>query len=200
MRFTKQLEAEVMSTLEDNYRVCVVFPEEMYRSDNQIIIHRDNMSMLLHRYLYQHLIGPLTRQQYLLGTCKTPGCMNPYHREIASRPQGNRVRTKCPNGHPYSPDNLLAQGRIVRCRTCYAQRISKTRKSGVYPRPNVCAQGHFLTEGNLYIHRDKQGRVHRRCRTCSIDKMRERRASLRNVGGWAHTNLTTTTTETTENK
>lgn len=186
MRFTKQLETEIRDTLTKNRWVCVVFPAEMYRPDMQIVVHRNNLSMLMHRYLYTTMIGPLTRQQYLLATCKTPGCMNPFHREIAKRPTGTVVRTQCPNGHEYTPENLMPFGWKVRCRICYTARIAKTRKSGEYPRPNVCSKGHDLVEGNLYLHRDKAGQTHRRCRACTLAQMRARRAN-RSVSSSAHT-------------
>ena len=187
MRFTKQLEAEIRATLTHNRWVCVTFPADMYRADMQIVVHRDNLSMLMHRYLYTKLIGSLSRQQYLLATCKTPGCMNPFHREVAKRPTGSAVRTHCPNGHAYTPENVLPPGRRVRCRICYTARIAPTRKTGEYPRPNVCSKGHQLVKGNLYLHQDKAGQLHRRCRACALAQMRARRARDRSVSSSAHT-------------
>lgn len=181
MRFSRSLEAEVIASIEKDQDICVVFPKAMYKADGSIPVHRDNISMLMHRYLYLILLGELDRKLFLLPNCPTEGCMNPFHRRLATMPYGTRSRKACPNGHPYTDDNSL-QGRD-RCKICRDARLARRRSSGTYPRATTCKQGHALTAKNVYTNVDKAGRTHRRCRRCTLDRTRAARALAKSNNG-----------------
>jgi len=80
----------------------------------------------------------------------------------------NGARTHCPQGHPYSGDNLVVErGRRV-CRTCKTEKFQRWyamyRSKGMgHSRTRTrCPQGHSYSGGNLVI--DKHGA--RLCREC----------------------------------
>lgn len=175
MRFTQKLESEVLSTLRRQPDACITFPENMYRADGSIMIHRRNRSFRLHRYLSEQLGHPVERGVYLHPNCSTSGCMNPAHRLESRRSSLGRNATQCPNGHKYSAGNTLPKGRY-RCRTCRDLRNARRRtgpRGGGY-----CGKGlHPLTPSNVYTSEDVRGRVHRRCKQCTLERMRERRKS-----------------------
>lgn len=98
-------------------------------------------AVLAHRWAYEHLVGPIPNGLELDHLCRVRSCVNPSHLEAvvhrenvirgeAGQHFGNR--THCPQGHPYSGDNLYVdyQGHRL-CRVCRkAQRHrSRTRMS-----------------------------------------------------------------------
>lgn len=173
MRFTQRLEVEVLTALVENPDACITFPEKAYRTDGAILIHRQNRSFRLHRYLALQLGLDVPRNIYMHPGCKTPRCVNPFHRELSKRSSVGRNATKCINGHPYTRTNTLASGRY-RCRQCRDERNAR-RRTG--PRwGGYCGKGiHRLTPGNVYLSRDVRGKEHRRCRQCTLERMRETR-------------------------
>lgn len=182
MRFTREMEQEIILALRNDNDTCIVLPDEAYRDDGNILIHRDNISQFLHRYLYRKLIDPkLGRSRFLLQTCTTPGCMNPYHRNKSPQPGRLRQATHCPNNHEYTPENTLPEGRD-RCRTC---RDARRARRGIGTNgPSVaelnsakthCPHGHKYTEDNTYYSKTPNGGYRRKCRTCTIDRTRAAR-------------------------
>lgn len=87
------------------------------------------VSMPTHRATYFLYRGPFDRFLDLDHLCRTPACCNPYHvepvtpRENVLRgetlPADQLTRTHCPQGHPYSGDNLYERpsGRRA-CKAC----------------------------------------------------------------------------------
>lgn len=92
-----------------------------------------------YRLLYELLVGPIPPGYDLDHLCDSGrlGCANPFHCKPATRQEnmnrtpttipGKHVRkTHCPQGHPYSGDNLLIEtyrGTTERhCKTCKAAR------------------------------------------------------------------------------
>src|SRR5204863_5270925 len=86
-----------------------------------------------HRFAYEELIGPIPDGLVLDNTCRIRNCVNPEHldpctvQENLARSRGwnaNALKTHCPQGHPYSPENTYLvkrgdNGKIRRrCRTC----------------------------------------------------------------------------------
>jgi hypothetical protein len=115
VRYPEEREAAVLAQLREHPEVCLVFPDHVYRRDGFILVHRDYLSRLLHRRLYQQLVGDVHAGQYLRRTCITERCQNPYHHEVivpVDRRTGNphpsviwASKTHCPHGHPYTRKN-----------------------------------------------------------------------------------------------
>jgi hypothetical protein len=85
--------------------------------------------VLVHRWVFEHLVGPIPEGLTLDHLCRNPACCNPDHLEPVTQRvntlrgigQGalNAVKVECPKGHPYSAANTYVDflGRRV-CRTC----------------------------------------------------------------------------------
>lgn len=108
---------------------------------------------LVHRVVYEHLVGPIPLGLTLDHLCHTndptcPGgtschhrlCCNPAHLEpvtgVVNTLRGagptalNAVKTECPTGHKYTPENTYittAGGR--RCRTCNRAQVAAYKAS-----------------------------------------------------------------------
>lgn len=89
-----------------------------------------------HRVVYELLVGPVPKGLELDHLCRNHSCVNPAHLEAVTH-QVNmsrmqvRVRTHCPQGHPYSGDNLYVSSKGYKfCRACNnaATRRLKARK------------------------------------------------------------------------
>lgn len=99
---------------------------------------------LAHRLIYQMLVGPTTPRQPLDHLCRNPLCVNPAHLEQVDDRVNllrgrtitavNAARTHCPEGHPYTGDNLyVAPDGARHCRACRreARRRSNARNAGL---------------------------------------------------------------------
>lgn len=91
-------------------------------------------SILVHRWAYEHFVGPIPRGLLVDHLCNNNNCSNPWHLEPKTS-QANTLRgetparknaekTHCVNGHPFDETNTLYEhmrgtGKIYRqCRTC----------------------------------------------------------------------------------
>ena len=94
----------------------------------------DGKTRLAHRVVYEALVGPIPEGRQLDHLCRVRHCVNPDHLEPVT-PRENTVRgvgpsaqnsrkTHCPQGHPYSGENLYVDPRNRRrCRTCMRQNL-----------------------------------------------------------------------------
>lgn len=83
---------------------------------------------LAHRLAYTLLVGPIPEGRSLRHTCANPRCINPEHMEpitpgeLALRSDSpwaqNAVKTHCPKGHPYTPENTRVRRGQRQCREC----------------------------------------------------------------------------------
>lgn len=88
-----------------------------------------------HRVAYETLVGPIPEGLELDHLCRNTACVNPEHLEPVDRYENARragafrpesLRTHCPQGHEYSPENTRVSRRrrgnhINRiCKTCEA--------------------------------------------------------------------------------
>ena len=77
----------------------------------------------VHRWLYEHDIGPIPPGCVVHHQCETPNCVNPIHLEPVTQRQNMREftskKTLCKHGHPLSGENLVVTPQGVRkCREC----------------------------------------------------------------------------------
>lgn len=178
MRYTTDLENTLVATIGEHPASHIVFDPEDYRADGRIMIYRDNLGQTLQVRLFTILIGTVPRGWYLRRTCPDARCVNPHHFSLTKT---TRARPEfCPNGHRYTPANTLPDGR-ARCRSCYEARLARRRKTG--RKFGYCRNGHELTEDNVYTFTDVRGRVHRRCKTCHLERVRAKRIGSHNTTG-----------------
>lgn len=76
---------------------------------------------------YEHAHGPVPTGTELDHLCKVRHCFNPKHLEAVTHAENvkrgdsglhHRIKTHCPNGHPYAGDNLYIWNNHRKCRTC----------------------------------------------------------------------------------
>ena len=105
--------------------------------------------------------------------------MNEIESDVLPIMAHNVRKTHCPQGHPYSGDNLYRRTDGGRdCRACmrerqrrfYARQPKKERVKSTH-----CRNGHLYSEGNVYYL--KAGS--RKCKTCMADKQRKYRTRRR---------------------
>ena len=86
---------------------------------------------LVHRLMWEHLVGPIPEGHVIDHTCRNRACCNVEHLRCVT-PQVNLTenvvgnawqvqasKTHCPSGHPYEGDNLYVNPRGGRkCREC----------------------------------------------------------------------------------
>jgi hypothetical protein len=171
MRYTANLEASVLQALARAPDAHLRFQPGDYRPDGTIVVYRGDVKDTLHRRLYKLQIGPIPRGRSLTRICPLQGCVNPHHHRLvqATHPP----RESCPNGHPYTKANTL-KGRI-KCRACRDARAER-RKASSTRRAGYCKHNHKLTKSNVYRWVDVSGREHRRCKTCHLERIRNKRA------------------------
>jgi hypothetical protein len=86
-------------------------------------------TILVHRAVYEHLVGPIPHRHDLDHLCRTPACCNPLHLEPVTHAENmrrgigglvKRAITHCPKGHEYTPENtrLKQPGDRRECREC----------------------------------------------------------------------------------
>jgi len=86
-----------------------------------------------HRVAYEFYVRPLRTGETIDHLCQNHVCVNPCHLDpcptgVNSRrspltQQGKNIRkTHCPQGHPYSGENLFYDQGKRKCRTCVRQR------------------------------------------------------------------------------
>ena len=90
--------------------------------------------MLVHRVVYEEIIGTIPSGLEIDHLCRNTKCYNPEHLEAVTHAEnlrrgiGHGNETHCPKGHPYSGDNLIigkhgkGNGHHRQCKICkYAQ-------------------------------------------------------------------------------
>ena len=101
-----------------------------------------------HRVSYEMLVGPIpawaTDMDHL---CRNPPCVNPAHLEPVTHAENlrraprsaatvKRDKTHCPQGHPYSGENLVINSKGRReCRTCRRAAYLRYRDRNISVKP-----------------------------------------------------------------
>lgn len=100
----------------------------------------DGRSVFVHRLMFEAANGAIDPTMTIDHLCRNTSCCNPKHLEqvtavenIKRGTQGQyqRLKTHCPHGHPYSPENTYVAPCGDRlCRTCQranCRRVDKAR-------------------------------------------------------------------------
>lgn len=87
-----------------------------------------------HRFAYEQLVGPIPEGKELDHLCRNRACVRPGHLEPVTHLEnclrgGNRMKTHCPQGHPYSGANLHERRGVRLCRTCNRERTQRLRRT-----------------------------------------------------------------------
>jgi HNH endonuclease len=93
------------------------------------LYHVATKKVYAHRFAYTALIGEIPAGLDLDHLCRNRLCANPWHLEPVTRgvnvlrgqtlAAANLLKTHCPQGHPYTPENLVRSEKKGRkCRTC----------------------------------------------------------------------------------
>lgn len=102
--------------------------------------HRTRVPKLVHRVVYELLVGPIAEGLTIDHLCRVRHCFNPEHLEPVTRrintlrgigfPAINAYATHCTNGHEFTEDNTILRTRKQggrECRTCSKARRAKRR-------------------------------------------------------------------------
>lgn len=94
--------------------------------------HRYGTHLLAHRVSYSVLIGKIPEGFVLDHLCRNHACVNPWHLEPVKQKENtlrgdtgkhHKIKTGCPKGHEYTPENTYLNGLGGRfCRKCAIER------------------------------------------------------------------------------
>jgi len=130
----------VLDRLEENSRGCWVWTGcKSGRKDKYGKVKWKGKVVYVHRLIYEHVRGPISKELELDHLCENTLCANPNHLEAITHKENihrgkglaaqNAKKTHCKYGHPLSGSNLYlysSQGRY--CRECCKNRVRKYRQ------------------------------------------------------------------------
>lgn len=98
---------------------------------------------LAHRVSYELWVGPIPKGMQVDHLCRNKRCVNPLHMEVVTHRVNtnrgdtistrNKRKTKCVNGHPYTPENTYRRpdDGSRGCLTCRRERnAARDRRKG----------------------------------------------------------------------
>jgi hypothetical protein len=99
----------------------VWFGAETYRGYGKVTV--DYKTLLVHRYVYEMLVGPIPQGMHVHHICNNQLCVNPAHLQIVTPQEHVHLtrpyKTHCKHGHELSGGNLYTtpDGRR-QCKAC----------------------------------------------------------------------------------
>lgn len=192
-RHNRPVKDRVLEKTTPGWGGCIIWTGG--KSDGYGMIGINGRERVVHRVLYEILVGPVPDGLELDHTCHTesldcPGgrcihrrCINPHHLEPVTSEENkmrgrspivaNAFKTHCPHGHEYTDDNTYVNpGGYRACRECRRiQRPAYVKRPRV-SRKNVdrthCHNGHLQDASTVFF--DSDG--NRRCRECRREASR----------------------------
>lgn len=158
-----------------------------------VAIDGEHKNHRAHRWGYEQLVRPLRSDEPLDHLCRVHACVNPAHLEPVTHAENvargdaglwQAAKTHCAQGHPFSDENTVHDGRGRVCIACSkAWSRASTRKSRGTPPDAVhngekthCKHGHEFTPENTR-QPARGGRVCIECaRIATRESQRRRRA------------------------
>lgn len=123
---------------------CLLWEGAVTR-DGYGLVRRNNTNHRVHRLAWEEAKGPIPEGLNVCHTCDVPACCNPDHLFLGTqldnvadmRTKGrfkggsslNALKTHCPQGHEYTPDNVYLYNGMRSCKAC-----SNARAAGFYSR------------------------------------------------------------------
>lgn len=113
---------------------------------------KDGGAKAAHRVAYELSVGPIPEGHQIDHLCRNHGCVRPDHLEPVTQQENilrgegtsarNAVKDRCPNGHPYSPENVFYESKpngrqSRRCRICNSEKSHRrylARTEGIVSR------------------------------------------------------------------
>jgi hypothetical protein len=119
---------------------CWDIPLAHHRPDGRIVIGR----RYAYRTVYEALVGSIPNGLVLDHLCRQPWCVNPTHVEPVTQGVnmrragiapgdlnvGQALKTHCPAGHPYDPENTYRWHGERQCRKCMRESKRRYRLRG----------------------------------------------------------------------
>lgn len=144
-------------------------------------LRRNNKDLLAHKVSFEHTHGPVPSGLVLDHLCRQRACVNPDHMEPVTQRQNilrgrgasasNAIKTHCPHGHEYTPENTYNRYGQRYCRACMKARAKTDQpQNGM---KTHCKRGHEFTAENTYINKNGS----RICRQCVRERRRRKRAN-----------------------
>lgn len=159
MRFSHERELAIVHQLDDRNAHLVLDPDDYGPNGTGPVVHRNGTSQLLHRFLYDRVVAPMggeLRDRFLIPDCDEPLCRNPWHRIVSDSPRQ-------PVQHA-------------------GQKTPRTRRptmADINRAKTECDKGHKFTKDNTYEWVDSKGRIHRKCRICTLRRTRAQHTANR---------------------
>jgi hypothetical protein len=119
------------------------WPWPTSRKDGYATTEIAGNKILVHRWLFEQLRGPIPKKATLDHLCRTRNCANPWHCEPVSLRVNilrgispiaeNAAKTHCPQGHPYNKKNTRHYQRpdgtwMRTCLNCERDRVDQRRE------------------------------------------------------------------------
>ena len=103
-----------------------------------ILLLSNHRSYKAHRFVWEQVNGPIPKGMNICHTCDVPSCCNPEHLFLGTQQDNvtdminkgrfkggsslNALKTHCPQGHAYTPENTLTYRGMRTCRQCNKER------------------------------------------------------------------------------